>query len=93
MNAIKYNIKEVSLLMSNIQEIIAAKILANDKKIEEKFQASNFVLNTDIAELMRENEELQLQCPPPRKMCMSSKFAARRVSVPYACYEHFCKLR
>lgn len=49
--------------MSNIQEIIAAKILANDKKIEEKFQASNFVLNTDIAELMRENEELQLQCP------------------------------
>lgn len=49
--------------MSNIQEIIAAKILANDKKIEEKFQASNFVLNTDIVELMRENEELQLQCP------------------------------
>ena len=49
--------------MSNIQEIIATKILENEKKIEEKFQASNFVLNTEIAELIKENDELQSQCP------------------------------
>lgn len=42
---------------------IKEKILFNNQKIEEIFDPSIFILQEQVVKLMKENEELQAQCP------------------------------
>lgn len=48
--------------MPNIQEIIAQKIQAKYKEIEDNFQPDNFVLNSKITELYQEIDDIQKEC-------------------------------
>ena len=48
--------------MPNIQEIIAQKIQAKHKEIEDNFQPDNFVLNLKITELYQEIENIRKEC-------------------------------
>lgn len=43
-------------------EEIKQKIDSNNAKIESMLSPAHFVLNAEIAELLKENEELQAQC-------------------------------
>lgn len=48
--------------MPNIQEIIAQKIQAKYKEIEDNFQPDNFVLNSRITELYQEIDDIRKEC-------------------------------
>ena len=48
--------------MPNIQEIIAQKIQAKYKEIEDNFQPDNFALNSKITKLYQEIDEIRKEC-------------------------------
>ena len=48
--------------MPNTQEVIAQKIKAKYKEIEDNFQPDSFVLNPKIAQLYQEIEDIRKEC-------------------------------
>lgn len=62
MKWVKLNYKEEKLLMSKNGLKIKQKIDENNKIIETLLTPNQFTLNNTIAELLKENQQLQKEC-------------------------------